>query len=70
MICPKCGSLSTINFKKKIHIVETDGNLNPSNIYGCEECFLIFTIPKEIKTTSKQNIDKIQSIFGNISKGM
>ena len=71
MICPKCGSSSTINFEKRIHIVEPNGEMKSCIIYGCEDCFLIFTMPKEkeVKTQTKQNTDKIQSIFGSISKG-
>jgi hypothetical protein len=45
--------------------------MKASTIYGCEECFLIFTMPteKEVKPSSKQNVDKIKSVFGSISKG-
>jgi hypothetical protein len=69
--CPKCGSTSTTNFEKQIHIVEPNGNIKPSTIYGCENCFLIFTHIDEMKpkSSSDKNVDKVQSIFSNISKG-
>jgi hypothetical protein len=73
MICPNCRSSSTISFDREVHIVDSNKETKTTILYGCEECHCLFTFLKEPKPDTKksktENIDKVQSIFGNISKG-
>jgi hypothetical protein len=70
--CPKCGTdISTFMFKRKIYIVDSKNNYMLGVLYGCDKCNIAFTMSESLsndKSTSDENVDKIQNIFGKLSK--
>jgi len=70
--CPKCGTnISTFLFKRKIYIVDSKNNYMLGVLYGCDKCNIAFTLSESLsnKSTTDENIDKVQDIFGKLSKG-
>jgi len=71
--CPKCGLPSfTFTFKRKIYLVDSKGESMMGVLYGCDKCNIAFTMTTDATNKTKpieENVDKIQSVFGKLSKG-
>jgi hypothetical protein len=70
--CPKCDSNDIYNFERSVYITHKDGAFHPVSLYGCRKCNILFTsITKSDPNNDEkgQTIEKIQHIFGDISKG-
>jgi hypothetical protein len=70
--CPICGDTTyTFIFRQKIYVVDAKSNVKLGELYGCTNCNIAFTKsePVEKPKSSDDTINKVQNIFGNISKG-